>query len=147
MAIYGAGSSWDNVEQSDSFFSTNTYQIGWSRDEGHDLHVLLSFLKCGDILYLKSNKPGSRNIHVKGIGMVYHTVFDKMMNKTLNVDSLEANNQKLFGDMKWIVKHPFEIVIPESIGKLTNIRSASFYEECLPYVQRIILNQIIDSKQ
>jgi len=45
--------------------------------------------------------------------------------------------------VEWIVKEEFFITITKTIGKLTNIRAATLYEEFLPYVQNEILNKII----
>lgn len=44
--------------------------------------------------------------------------------------------------VKWIVKDEFHIVIPDIEGKLTNVRSATFYEEYLPIVQTEIINKL-----
>lgn len=70
MAIFGAGSDWDGVEQSPRFFNSNSYEIGWNVNEARDLHQLVRGLKASDIIYLKANRPGSLDIRVKGIGVV-----------------------------------------------------------------------------
>ncbi|WP_432918804.1 hypothetical protein [Treponema socranskii] len=70
MAIYGIGSNWNNVEVKEKFFKNNQIVIGWDKKSANDLYSFISSLKVGDIVYLKSNQPGSRDIRVKGIGIV-----------------------------------------------------------------------------
>jgi len=70
MAIYGAGSVWDGEEVCDQFFAEGCFIVGWDRLTGSDLQSSLASLKIGDIIYLKANRPGSRTLRVKGVGIV-----------------------------------------------------------------------------
>lgn len=70
MAIYGAGSKWGSDELKQDFFDKNRYVIGWDQADANDLYTLVSTIKAGDLVYLKSNQPGSLDIKVKGIGIV-----------------------------------------------------------------------------
>jgi len=141
MAIFGAGSNWSGKEMKDIFFDEGKFTLGWNDNNAKDLYNLIGTLKIGDIIYLKSNAPGSRKIRVKGIGIVTENFIDCLMNGKYcetNVNDWES----LFVKVKWKVKEEFIITIPKDEGKLTNIRAASFYEEFSPNVQRIIIEVI-----
>ena len=140
MAIYGAGSNWDGQELKDDFFLNNNYVIGWDIKDANDLYSMISTFKVGDIIYLKANRPGSFDIRVKGIGFVKSSLLDVLFEKGENLSQVR-NNFEL--PVEWIVKEEFFINIPNSIGKLTNIRAATLYEEYLSYVQNEILNKIL----
>jgi hypothetical protein len=101
---------------------------------------MISTFKVGDIVYLKANKPGSFEIRVKGIGLVKSSLIEVLFKKGENLSKVR-NNFEL--PVEWIIKEEFYINIPNSIGKLTNIRAATLYEEHLPYVQNEILDKII----
>ena len=49
-----------------------------------------------------------------------------------------------FIKVKWIIKEEFIINIPENVGRLTNIRAATVYEEYLPFVQNKIVEKIFE---
>jgi len=70
MAIFGAGSNWGEEEMKSDFFDADNFVIGWGYNEAKDLYDVVSLLKSGDIVYLKTNQVGSRTIRVKGIGIV-----------------------------------------------------------------------------
>lgn len=140
MAIYGAGSNWDGDELKEDFFSNENYIIGWDIGNANDLYSMVSTFKVGDIIYLKANKPGSFDIRVKGIGLVKSSLIEVLFKKGENLSKVR-NNFEL--PVEWIVKDEFFITIPKTIGKLTNIRAATLYEEFLPYVQNEILNKIM----
>ena len=109
------------------------------KKSANDLYSFIASLKVGDIVYLKSNQPGSRDIRVKGIGIVIKNFVGCIT--TEEYESTDVTDwNSLFVKVKWIVKDEFYITIPEDEGKLTNIRAATVYEEYLPYVQ----NKIID---
>jgi hypothetical protein len=140
MAIYGAGSNWDGDELKEEFFKNENYLIGWDIKDANDLYAMISTFKVGDIIYLKANKPGSFDIRVKGIGLVKSSLIEVLFKKGENLSEVR-NNFEL--PVEWIIKEEFYINIPNNIGKLTNIRAATLYEEHLPYVQNEILDKII----
>jgi hypothetical protein len=141
MAIYGAGSNWDGDEMKDEFFQQDKFEIGWNYESARDLYHAISGLKVGDIVYLKSNQSGSRSIRVKGIGVVTGTLADCLITKGVMEQTAEEPMRK-YVKVWWIVKDEFHIHIPETEGKLTNVRAATFYEEYLPYVQKAIINRL-----
>jgi len=143
MAIFGAGSKWDEDELKDEFFKNNKFTIGWNEKSANDLYEAVSLLKVGDIVYLKGNRPGSRDIRVKGIGLVTKSFIQCLQSGEYGTSDISDWNS-FFIKIKWIYKDEFKIVIPDDEGRLTNIRAATFYEEYLPYVQEKIIDKIIN---
>ncbi|QNH61001.1 hypothetical protein [Hymenobacter sediminicola] len=144
MAIFGAGSTWyGSDEKKDYFFEKGIYEIGWDYPDAKDLYDAFSLLKAGDIIYLKSSSPGSRDIRVKGVGIVttsfLHSLFLGSNPSKLDIESEEITVRM---QVKWIIKNDFYISIPMSEGKMTNVRAATFYEESLPYVQKEIIDKL-----
>lgn len=141
MAIFGAGSNWNGNEIKDDFFTNKNYVIGWDINDAQDLYNMISSIKVGDIIYLKANRPGSFDIRVKGIGIVKNTLLSVLFEKGENLSSTRRNFEL---PVEWIHKKEFIISIPQHIGKLTNVRAATLYEEFLPYVQDEIIEKIIN---
>lgn len=143
MAIFGAGSVWyEYDEKKDLFFSESKFILGWGYEKAKDLYEAIASLKTGDIIYLKSNAPG-RTIRVKGIGIVSKSVIQCMIDNEYSENISEG--ECLFVKVNWICKKEFHIEIESKEGRLTNIRTASFYEEYLPYVQNKIIEKIIST--
>lgn len=143
MAIFGAGSKWDGDEMMEDFFNDDNFVIGWDYATAKDLYDCVSLLKTGDIVYLKANRGGSRSIRVKGIGIVTKSFVHHLIENGLTYYTISDWNSFSI-PIKWIIKDEFHIEIPETEGKLTNVRSATFYEEHLPFVQQEILNKLFD---
>lgn len=143
MAIFGAGSVWDREEMKSDFFDDENFIIGWDYNNAKDLYDAVSLLKAGDIVYLKANQVGSRTIRVKGIGIVTQTFVHCLIEKGLTKEKIIDWNS-FYIKIKWIVKDEFHITIPDSEGKLTNVRAATFYEEYLPVVQTEIINRLFN---
>jgi hypothetical protein len=144
MAIYGIGSVWDE-EKKEYFFKNKNFVVGWNYSSARDIYEAVSNLKVGDIVYLKANRPGSRNIRVKAIGVVEKTFIQFFIEN--NLDSLSIGDWNSFSiPIKWIVKEQFVIKIPNNEGRLTNIRAATFYEEYLPFVQQQILEKLFSNE-
>lgn len=139
MAIFGAGSLWDKVEKKEDFFRDENYVIGWDILDAQDLYNLISTFKIGDIIYLKSNQPGSNIIKIKGIGIVTESLLSKFLIEESRSVSITSNYEF---PVKWIVKEEFVINIPSGTGKLTNVRAATLYEENLPFVCTEVLHKI-----
>jgi len=106
------------------------------------LYEVVSQLKVGDIIYLKSVSPAHiRNIKIKGIGIVTKSFIQCLRDKEYTSTDI-SDWSSLFIKVKWIVVNEFPMDIPEDEGKLTNIRPATFYEEYLSFVQKQIINKI-----
>ncbi len=143
MAIFGAGSKWNNDELKNDFFKDEKFTIGWNEKSAKDLYEAVSQLKVGDIIYLKSVSPRHiRNIEVKGIGIVTKSFIQCLQsNEYGNIDISDWSS--FFIKVKWLFQDNFKVIIPDEEGKLTNVRPATFYEEYLPYVQKEILDKIL----
>lgn len=160
MAIYGAGSVWAEGEVMENFFANDSFALGWGYDDAEDLYGLISSVKVGDIIYLKSKSPKSPRMTVKAIGIVSKSLVHYLIAKEKKVAELAygtkasaeladeaeaarlADGGELAIGVKWIVKTPFELDIEEKYGKLTTIRPSSFYEEFLPSVQNAIIDHL-----
>ncbi len=150
MAIYGAGSVWAEGEVMEKFFAENNFVLGWGYDDAEDLYGIISSVKNGDIIYLKSKSPKSSKMSVKAIGIVTKSLVHYLIADGAKAEELPdktetarlADRGNLAIGVKWIVKTPFELDIDESCGKLTTIRPSSFYEEFLPSVQRAIIDHL-----
>tara|TARA_R110002072_G_scaffold300257_1_gene477216 strand:- start:442 stop:1296 length:855 start_codon:yes stop_codon:yes gene_type:complete len=141
MAIFGAGSKWEEEELKDDFVAHEYFVVGWNYLHAKDLFDTVGLLKAGDIIYLKANRPGAKSIRVKAIGVVKTSFVHSFIENRLNFEK-SSDWSSFFIPVKWIKTEEFKIQIPEAEGKLTNIRSATFYEEHLPYVQREILQKL-----
>ena len=139
MAIFGAGSKWEDEEMKNEFFKNENFVIGRNIKDAEDLYSLISTIKIGDIIFLKANKPGNLDVRIKGIGIVKNSfigvLFDNEENLPLRTENFEL-------PVKWIVTSEFKISIPPNTGKLTHIRSGTLDEEYLPYGQKEILEKI-----
>ncbi len=144
MAIFGVGSNWNGEEQRERFFADSRFILGWNAVTARDLYAFMASLKVGDILYIKANQPGSRTIHVKGIGIITRNLIGCMAEDEFhgNVSDWES----LFVHVTWIDRQEFAITIPENEGKLTNIRAATIYEEYLPLVQDQIISRVVRAR-
>ena len=139
MAIFGAGSNWSGREIRQELFNNENYLIGWNVANAEDLYTLISSIKVGDIIYLKSNRPGSLNIRIKGIGIVTRSLMQLLFEKRMNLEERRTDFEL---PVKWLDKAEFKISIPHDTGKLTNVRAATLYEEYLPIVQDEILKRL-----
>jgi hypothetical protein len=141
MAIFGAGSNWDGDEMKEDFFKDSNFVVGWDYSSSNDLYDAVCSLKAGDIIYLKSNWAGSRSIRVKGIGVITRSFIHSFIeNKLASTDVTGWNELSI--PVEWIVKEEFRINIPPGEGKLSNVRSATIFEEHLPLVQTAILSKL-----
>ena len=145
MAIYGAGSKWKDKELRDEFFRDEKFVLGWDYDSAQDLYDAVSLLKAGDIVYLKSNAPGSRSIRVKGIGIVTKSFVHCLIEKGLTKETI-TDYSSFYLKVKWVVKDEFHIEIPDDDGKLTNVRAGTFHEENLPFVQKEIIGKFLNQR-
>lgn len=142
MAIFGAGSKWGDDEMKDDFFRNENYVIGWNYSSAKDLYLAIAAIKVGDMIYLKANAPGSKDVRVKGIGIVTKNFMTSLIDEEVNLNDF-SSWESLSIRVKWVVRSEFVLTIPANEGKLTNVRAATFYEESLPYVQTKILDELL----
>ena len=103
MAIYGFGSTLDGEEFKDEFFNDEKIILGWNAENAQDLYSLVSRIKIGDIIYLKTNQPGGRTAKIKGIGVVTKGFLECFIDGDYNsADITEWNSLSI--KVKWIRK-------------------------------------------
>ena len=139
--MFGAGSMWGDDEKIEDFFNDSNFVLGWNYENAIDLYMLISSVKVGDILYIKSKSPRFSKITIKAIGIVTESLSYTLINAPKRCESVKEGGGLSIG-VKWVIKTPFEIVIEEFSGKLTSIRTSSFYEEFLPSVQNTIIEHL-----
>lgn len=144
MAIFGVGSKWENKELKNQFFTEKKFILGWNEQSAEDLYAFIAALKVGDILYIKANRPGSRGIRVKGVGVVTKNLIGCITSGEYGELSI-SDWKSLFVRVEWVHQKEFSIIIPKDEGKLTNVRAATIYEEYLPSVQKEIISKILKS--
>jgi hypothetical protein len=127
MAIFAVGAYYDE-DVSDDFIKNNIAGPGWSKTDAPELHQFVNSLKVGDIIYIKSASPSSKDIIVKAIGVIA----DDVLVASSSVVSAGRN-------IKWLVTESFRIPKPK---EKNNVRLNTMYEEFHPEVQKIILNKL-----
>lgn len=73
MAVWGIGSYYKgtiNPDKTDDFIKESRAFIGWDCCNAPSLHYMLSTVKLGDIVYIKSFIPKSKTLHIKAVGIV-----------------------------------------------------------------------------
>ena len=127
MAIYGIGAFFESDVSLD-FISNNIAGTGWSNNESPEIHQYIRSLKVGDIIYIKSFAPKSRDLFIKAIGIILN-------------DEIETNNPLVCigRNVKWLITKSFRIQKPE---EKNNVRSNTIYEEFHTEVQKAILDKI-----
>jgi len=129
MAIFAVGAYYDK-DVSNDFIKNNIAGPGWSRADAPELHQFINSLKVGDIVYIKSASPSSKDIIVKAIGVVA----DDVLVTNSSVVSAGRN-------IKWLVTESFRIPKPK---EKNNVRLNTMYEEFHPDVQRVVLDKLFD---
>ncbi|MGE6330401.1 hypothetical protein ACQKCW_07360 [Psychrobacter pacificensis] len=131
MAIFAVGAYYDE-DVSNEFIKHNIAGPGWEKHQAPELHQFISSLKVGDIIYIKSAPPSSKNITVKAIGVIVDNVLLQSEADTRNIVSVGRN-------VKWLVTENFEIAKPK---EKNNVRLNTMYEEFHPEVQKIIIDKL-----
>ncbi len=129
MAIFAVGAYYDE-DVSDDFIKNNIAGPGWSKTDAPELHQYINSLKVGDIVYIKSASPSSKDIIVKAIGVVA----DDVLITSSSVVSAGRN-------IKWLVTDSFRIPKPK---EKNNVRLNTMYEEFHPDVQKEILDKLFN---
>lgn len=127
MGIFAIGAYYDGDVSSD-FIENNIAGPGWSEEEAPELHQFINSLKVGDIVYIKSASPSSKDIIVKAIGVVT----DDTLVTSSSIVSAGRN-------IKWLETDSFRIPKPK---EKNNVRLNTMYEEFHPKVQKVILDKL-----
>lgn len=141
MAIYGAGSIWNNsYEQKEKFFLNNCFALPWEYAQAKDLLATAARLQAGDLIYLKSHNAGGRALTIKAVGMVTHSFFHGFI-QDHQPDHPQAE-EKFSVPVKWIVLETFTIYLPKIESQLHKLRGDFFYQEHLPFVHEQIIEKL-----
>ena len=131
MGIFAVGAYYDK-DISDKFIEDEVFGLAWPKEDAPELHQFIKSLKVGDIVYIKSVSPSSKDILIKAIGVIS------------NGDLIENNSNVTIGrNIKWLVTDNFRIPKPR---EKNNVRMNTMYEEFHPEVQTEILNKIFNDK-
>lgn len=131
MAIFGVGAFYDR-DVSGDFIADNLIGVGWDVQDAPELHRFIRSLKVGDIVYLKSYPPGSRQIYVKAIGVVRDDIIR---------DQPDSNGLVEIGrNVRWITTAQFQIPRP---NEKNNVRANTMYEEYHPDVEDRIMTRFL----
>lgn len=76
MAVWGIGAYYRNsspVDKTTEFLNDGCAYIGWDETEASALYRMFDSIKIGDIMYIKSFVPKTKQLHIKAIGIVINT--------------------------------------------------------------------------
>ena len=76
MAVWGIGAYYKGSNSSDKtaeFLNDGCAYIGWDETEVSALYWMFDSIKIGDIVYIKSFVPKTKQLHIKAIGIVTST--------------------------------------------------------------------------
>lgn len=80
MAVWGIGAYYKNANPSDKtaeFVNDGRAYIGWDETEASALYRMFDSIKAGDLIYIKSFVPRTKQLHIKAIGIVTSTEKEK----------------------------------------------------------------------
>ena len=129
MAIFGIGAFYDR-DVSNEFITKGIACIGWNKNEAPTLHNILSILKIGDILYIKSHSP-QVGLVIKGVGIVTD---NKLKSYSLGTGV----------KVKWIWNGYKEIGKIAELDDKYNVRNISIYEEFNIFVQGLVISLLTE---
>ena len=133
MSVWGIGAYYNEDKASD-FISNGVACLGWARKDAQPLHSMLSSIKIGDIIYIKSFVTQKKQLIVKAIGIVTSEACDKP-NKT---------NLGCGVCVKWKENFREEVfdVTPEMYRN--NVFNNSLYEEFNEDILYFIIKQLLN---
>lgn len=127
MAIYGIGAKYSGtVDVAKDFIKQGRACIGWSLEEGKTLFRVMSQIKVGDIMYIKS-KGTRTGLRIKAIGIVESSEIEEVKNLGFGIR------------VKWLVT---ELPQKEFGNDKYNVRCNTIYEEYNEEIQQYIVNMI-----
>lgn len=131
MAIYGIGAHFEE-DTSKHFIDNGVVGVGWKKEEAIALYQMISSIKVGDIVYIKSFSPSSPYLFIKGVGIITDMEI---------IESKKAKSKGIsFGrNVIWLIKEHIKLIKPEDKN---NVRLNTLYEEFHPEVQSEIIKQI-----
>lgn len=139
MAVYGAGAYYDEDVTKD-FIDGECFCIGYDKSDATTLYEMLRRAKIGDIVYIKSFSPKSREkITIKAIGFIVGT----------SIKEFYFQNGKSMGygrNVKWVKNFSdcWEEIKLTQNDSVNNVYSNTMYEEYSSRIIKKILNLIFE---
>lgn len=134
MAIFGIDAYYDE-DMSQKFIENSIAGLGWDEFNAPELFQYVASLKVGDIVYLKSCPPSSKDIHVKAIGFIAN---HKLLTEIKDTGNIVSAGRRI----NWVHTERFTIPRPQ---EKNNVRSNTMYEEFHPDIQKEIMAKLISS--
>lgn len=135
MAVWGIGAYYSNSEPADkteAFIDNKCACIGWNKNDAPSLHFMFDSIKSGDIVYIKSFTPKTKELHIKAIGIVNDTTKNHYNNLGTGVRVIWKENFQ-----------PFSITVDDKMYK-NNVFNNTLFEEFNTSIIEKIINSIID---
>ncbi len=130
MAVWGIGAFYSNSEPTDktgAFLENSCACIGWNKDNAPSLHFMFDTIKSGDIIYIKSFVPKTKQLHIKAAGIVNDTTKKSYNNLGTGVSVIWKKDFQ-----------PFSLTINDAMYK-NNVFNNTLYEE----YDTAVINKII----
>ncbi|MDY5940714.1 MAG: hypothetical protein SPJ23_03565 [Eubacteriales bacterium] len=134
MSVWGIGAFYD-FDVSEKFISQGCACIGWNKADAPSLYQMLTSVKIGDIIYLKSFLPKKKQLIIKAVGIVIDNRIDGNIFET-------GNGIRV----KWkALDTPIKVDITEKIYK-NNVFNNTLYEEYNPEILEKVISEIFVTK-
>lgn len=134
MAVWGIGAYYKGsipADKTAEFLKDGYAYIGWDETEASALYQMFDSIKFGDIIYIKSFVPRTKQLHIKAIGIVINTV--KKRSKSLGT-GISVRWKKDFT--------PIIINITPQIFR-NNVFNNTLYEEFNEEIIRSLIDALI----
>lgn len=76
MAVWGIGAYYKNsspADKTDEFLNDKRAYIGWNEPDAPALYRMFDSIKAGDLIYIKSFAPKTKQLLIKAVGIVKDT--------------------------------------------------------------------------
>lgn len=120
MAVWGIGAFYSNAEPMDkteAFLENKCACIGWNKENAPSLHFMFNTIKPGDIIYIKSFVPKTKQLNIKAVGIVNDTAEKSYDDLGTGVSVTWKNDFS-----------PFSITVNDAMYK-NNVYNNTLYEE------------------
>lgn len=134
MSVWGIGAYYKDTtgDQANEFLITGQAYIGWKKSEAPALYCMLNSIKAGDIIYIKSFVPKTKEIRVKAVGIVTAT------------NTCTSKDDDNCISVKWKKEfEPFSVKLTEKMYK-NNVFNNTLYEEFNENIVLQIIEKILD---
>ncbi len=132
MAVWGIGAYYDS-DKSDDFINNNVACIGWDEKSAPALHKMISSIKMGDIIYIKSYVTQKQQLLIKAIGIVTSTA----------ISNPNDSNLGMGVTVKWDKRFsPYTFDITKAMYR-NNVFNNSLYEEFNSDIIQFLTNNLI----